>query len=195
MFIGIDQSITETAITILFSPSNYKVFSIKGKVLNLRPKIEYIYREAYVLIKKSHTAYTTGMSRNNTDIYCCIEGGSYGSEGRLFTLGQLSGMLISILISLDIAYREIPPATLKKFITGYGNAPKNCVMDFIKNKYDIRFTNDNKADSYVLALMAYKLKNEDTQYNFREEAEVIQSLLKPKIKRKKISHRRKKLEF
>lgn len=196
MFIGIDQSFNCTAITVMFSPTNYNISTIKGKGDTAQKKLKYIHQRVRKIIHESYSIYTEKMKQSPKTIYCCIEGGSYTSTGRLFSLGQLSGVILSCLMVLGVEYKEITPSQLKKFITGHGLADKKFVMRKIKEKYGIYFRSDDKADSYVLALIAYNLKNDGRILKeFREEAEVLNKLINPEKKKKKIRYRRSISEF
>jgi len=178
--IGIDQSYSETAITVLITPDNYNIFSIKGKGKTIFDKLFYI-RDNFKFI-------LDGLSEKPEVV--CIEGGSYKSEGRLFSLGQLSGVLINSLFDWGVSnILEIPPKTLKKFISGMGDASKETVMKAIERKYHHVFKNDNKADSYSLAILAHRYVSDEHQ--FREEAQVIYNLKIGTKKKKKKKYTRK----
>lgn len=73
-------------------------------------------------------------------------------------LGELAGTVkITCHTVLEGQARyplKVPPATLKKFATGRGNAKKVEVMLSAYKKWDKEFTDDNEADAYVLARIA-----------------------------------------
>jgi Holliday junction resolvasome RuvABC endonuclease subunit len=48
----------------------------------------------------------------------------------------------------------VPPMTLKKFVTGVGNAKKNEMLLKTYQAWGIEFNDDNAADAYGLAMMA-----------------------------------------
>jgi crossover junction endodeoxyribonuclease RuvC len=80
-----------------------------------------------------------------------IEGYSYGSSGRaIISLAEL-GIMVRDRLSGTSTLVEVPPTTLKKFITGKGNASKVQIASTLAKKYDISFTSDNHADAYGLA--------------------------------------------
>jgi crossover junction endodeoxyribonuclease RuvC len=189
-YIGIDQSLTETAITVLNTPNKYIIYSFKGKGKNSLEKSLDLHDKIKVFFHRQF-AVTEGLK----PIKCFIEGGSYHSTGRLFSLGQLSGLIISIIDSHKIPFREIPPTILKKFMTGKGNANKNFVIKNIQKKYGIHFKNDNEADSYVLALMAYNFMNYKLLNKDRMEKETIYNLQNEKPKAKRKIYRRKVTDF
>lgn len=49
---------------------------------------------------------------------------------------------------------QIPPMTLKKFVTGKGNSKKQEMLMQIYKKYGVEFNNDNAADAYSLGRLA-----------------------------------------
>lgn len=194
MFIGIDQSITQTAITILHTPANFNTYTFEGKGKTTKEKLKHIYLEVAEFLLLESKKYGQRIDR------CFIEGGSFNSGGQLFTLGQLSGLILSTLIMCRIPYKEVPPSSLKKFISGKGDANKESVMKSIMRKYGVKFTNDNKADSYVLALMAYAYTfMGPNEFDFREELEWVEKEKKKDAGIKegatKPRYRRKKGEF
>jgi hypothetical protein len=66
-------------------------------------------------------------------------------------LGELGGVTRLALYNLKIPYVLVPPATLKKFITGKGNSPKNIMLKEIFKRFAMDFDDDNVADAYSLA--------------------------------------------
>jgi Holliday junction resolvasome RuvABC endonuclease subunit len=52
-----------------------------------------------------------------------IEGGAFGGHN-LFDLGQASGSAIAAALNLGWAFVEVAPASLKRWATGHGHAPK-----------------------------------------------------------------------
>jgi Holliday junction resolvasome RuvABC endonuclease subunit len=144
-YMGIDQSLKETAITVLTTPNKYKTYSFKGKGKTKLDKMKSIWVNTQELF----------ISNNLETNLVFIEGGSFMSTGQLFSLGQLSGGIISMLELEGFPTKEIPPSLLKKFITGRGQCSKKHMMDKIRERFGPKFTNDNIADSYGLALMAY----------------------------------------
>lgn len=173
LVIGIDQSLTETGITYLISPNYYSTHSIKGKGKTSLEKINYIRNKVYESTKEAK------IKMPDKKFYAFLEGGSYGSKGMLFTLGQLSGAVIGALDFLNINVWEIPPTTLKQFMSGIGSASKDYMMKKIKEKYNQGFKNDNLADSYSLAVLGYRML--EGKSIFREECNVMVKLMK-KIK-------------
>jgi Holliday junction resolvasome RuvABC endonuclease subunit len=89
-------------------------------------------------------------------------------------LGELAGV---VKATLHVAVRgdgryplRVPPASLKKFATGKGNAKKVDIILSVYKKYGLEVTNDNLADAYVLARIASRYVI--TQY----EADIVNKL-------------------
>lgn len=80
-----------------------------------------------------------------------IEGPSIGSTHRGFDLGEISGVLKADFFSRGIPLQVVPPATLKKFITGSGAASKTQVLYSVNASYGLSLTDDNIADAIGLA--------------------------------------------
>lgn len=81
-----------------------------------------------------------------------IEGYSYASPHGAHQLGELGGLIRWTLWNRGTPFVEIPPATLKKFATGKGNAPKDGMLSAaVRNGYD--GSDNNGADAWWLRQM------------------------------------------
>lgn len=75
-------------------------------------------------------------------------------------LGELSAtvrlaILFSEIVSENAQYPlKVPPPMVKKFACGKGNAKKNEVMLAVYKYWGLEFSDDNMADSYVIARIA-----------------------------------------
>lgn len=70
-------------------------------------------------------------------------------------LGELGGIVK--LSHFEVFGRDphvIPPTSLKKFVTGKGNAKKEEVIAFVQSRWDVGITDNNLADAYGLARYA-----------------------------------------
>lgn len=78
-----------------------------------------------------------------------IEGYSLGSPHRhtLFTLGEVGGVIRCRLFELDIPYTVVPPASLKRFATGAGNADKERMLETAR-RCGATPRNHDEADAY-----------------------------------------------
>jgi Holliday junction resolvasome RuvABC endonuclease subunit len=70
----------------------------------------------------------------------------------------------------------VPPPLVKKFATGRGNAKKNEVMLAVYKKWKVEYSDDNMADSYVIAQIACG------RYNHDYEQAVLAQLDDPKFR-------------
>ena len=80
-----------------------------------------------------------------------IEGYSFNSFGKVFDIAELSGIIKFELWKNAIRFVEIPPNTLKKFVTGKGNSDKNIMMQKAFKQWGIEFADDNACDAFCLA--------------------------------------------
>lgn len=66
-------------------------------------------------------------------------------------LSELRGILLEVCDELDLPEPEfVNPATLKKWATGNGHAPKEQMMDACRRHYGITPVDDNMADACLL---------------------------------------------
>lgn len=77
-------------------------------------------------------------------------GAQRGSAGVGQMLGELGGVVRVALHDAGIAYVEIPPATLKKYATGKGNANKVEMGVAASKRGDVEFRDDNACDAWWL---------------------------------------------
>ena len=145
VFIGIDQSYGGFAITALSELSNEYytwVYKAEGtgvvRLNNISIFIEDIF----------------GNFLNIQDI--AMEGYAFGSQIANM-LGELGGVVKLTIYNLLYDGKGrfpviVPPTTLKKYATGKGQGvSKSQILLSVYKKWGVEFTDDNAADSYVLA--------------------------------------------
>lgn len=104
-----------------------------------------------------------------------IEGYSFGSKGCAVTqLAEYGGILRLRLMGEGFKVVEVPPSSLKKFVTGQGNANKIKVVAALVKRYGVEFENDNEYDAYGLARMGAAMCGWVTPT--KAEAEVLKKL-------------------
>jgi crossover junction endodeoxyribonuclease RuvC len=82
-----------------------------------------------------------------------IEGYAFGAHDRgARSIGELGGVVRLMLADYKIKFVEVPPASLKKFATGKGNADKDNVLA-AAIKHNRRINNNNAADAWWLYQM------------------------------------------
>lgn len=79
-----------------------------------------------------------------------MEGYSMGSRGRVFDIGELGGVLKLCAFKHDIEVLVVPPATLKKWVTGKGNADKKAMVAAVKKKWKVDTSNNDECDAVAL---------------------------------------------
>jgi Holliday junction resolvasome RuvABC endonuclease subunit len=152
--IGIDQSLTGFALTVLDS---------KEPLLHLT----WVYKSPYFGIERladirqwlvDHLSYIEDeLEANILDI--AMEGTVLASHAAL-VLGELSATVrLAIYDFFDEEDErrfplKIPPMTLKKYAAGKGNAKKQEMLLQIYKRWGVEFNDDNAADSYALARLA-----------------------------------------
>lgn len=89
--------------------------------------------------------------------YILIEGYSYASKGRgVLDIAEFGGVFRYRLINRypNIELVEIPPANLKQFVTGKGNASKMDIVTTLTKKYGVQYKTNDEYDAFGLHLMA-----------------------------------------
>lgn len=86
-----------------------------------------------------------------------MEGYAYGSQMANMA-GELGGVVkLCLLTQFDRYPLIVPPTSLKKYITGSGNASgKSQIMLWVYKTWKVELLDDNAADSYGLARIASK---------------------------------------
>jgi crossover junction endodeoxyribonuclease RuvC len=87
-------------------------------------------------------------------VRCAIENYSIGSNNRPFDLGEVGGVYRLRLYRMSLDYVEVPPTTMKKFVTGNGSATKESVAIFLDRRFGIQLQQPDEADAAGLALYA-----------------------------------------
>jgi len=159
IFMGIDQSLTGTGLTIYNGEWHYHIIETSKTKDTKSPSIDYTKRLKII------TQEILKYIKEYKVTHAAIEGMAFGSRGRVvFDLGGLSHLIRSMLIDQDIKFIVIPPTTLKKYWTGKGNANKEkMIQTTIDKGYNISITknygtkknpnilfDDNVVDSHAL---------------------------------------------
>tara|TARA_Y100000310_G_C20297025_1_gene629916 strand:+ start:163 stop:666 length:504 start_codon:yes stop_codon:yes gene_type:complete len=155
--IGLDLSLCETGVCVLYDDCIHKSFIIRTNFKGVR-RLEFIRNE----IVKILTTYPSNI--------VCVEGYSFGSRaGQAFSIGELGGVIKVWLLESGLKTIIIAPTSLKKFITGKGNAPKDVMLMKTLQKYKQEFTNNNQCDAFGLAKVGQAYLN-GTDIGYEQEA-------------------------
>ncbi len=166
VFVGVDQSLQEPGVVVLTTEGEF-------------------YRGASLRTKKERGAARLGsiarfirdtVGADNFVVAAAIEGPSLGSTHREFDLGEASGVA---KLALNLFWGNEPfvvePVRLKYFATGHWQAEKEDVIHAVKSLWGCALDNDNVADAYVLARIAYGMVNGPGKR--RVEAEILRDLV------------------
>jgi len=142
---SIDPSLTGTAVCVLDRDAETIIDLVTFKV----PKDTIGVARLNWLVKTLHTKL---KEHNPKEIF--IEGYSFMSTGRsIISLGELGGVYRLLLAQRWGGYYEIPPTSLKKFITGKGNSKKQILLEQTYRKWGLGseiLKDDNQVDAFGL---------------------------------------------
>lgn len=79
-----------------------------------------------------------------------LEGYAFAAANRAHQLGELGGVLRLALWEAGLPLVEIPPAKLKMYLAGKGNAKKEAMLAAAIRRLDYEGSNNNEADALAL---------------------------------------------
>lgn len=83
-----------------------------------------------------------------------IEGPSYGSKGAgTWDRAGLWWLVVCLILDRRYPLAVVPPAVLKKYATGRGNADKTAMAVAVQKRWGIELRDDNKVDAWWLGAM------------------------------------------
>ncbi len=157
IYVGIDQSLTNTGVSIIDGEKSPSFYSIKSKSFGVE-RLSFVGNEIIRIISEFVS------KAGSYELIICREGYSYGSKSSsVFNLGELGGVIdVKIYESLNFKFKYyvIPPNTWKLIILGSGAVKKD--TQYLLTAYDktgVKFEDDNIADSYMLALASKKFNS------------------------------------
>jgi Holliday junction resolvasome RuvABC endonuclease subunit len=131
LVVGVDLSLTATGIA-----------RFDGTYVLLRPGTRRG-PERLVWLRDAIIAFAVATP----DTIVAVEGYSYGSHSSSYDLGELGGVVRTGLYEADIRYIDVPPATVKGYATGKGNANKNEVLVAAVKRLGYDGTSSDEADA------------------------------------------------
>jgi len=145
--VGIDPSLTGFAMTAM-----YKDGTVVEQELTSKPAKTLVGR---VKRLQRLAKAAEDFLKEHVPELCLVEGYAYAAKGRsVISLGELGGVVREYIVGISDITVEVPPTTLKRFLTGKGNANKLAVTQKLVRRFDREFKTDNLADSFGLALLA-----------------------------------------
>lgn len=174
LFVGVDQALRKIGLAIIGGGHVARLqLIIPPDDLRDAHRLQYL-----------EDALNHALEGHNNVAGAAMEGQSYGSDGQLDQLGQIAGVVKLLLLRrYDIAPLVVPPATLKKFVTGGGQADKSAMMRATKVYWDLEVTQDDLCDAHGLAQIAQEFYAPSSKY--RHQIEAVATLRRPP-KRKRI---------
>jgi hypothetical protein len=78
--------------------------------------------------------------------------------------GMVHGAVRVVLLDLEVPFATVPPATLKKYATGRGNADKTAMAVSAYKRSGREFSDDNQCDAYWLYVMGQEALGRPTTH-------------------------------
>jgi Holliday junction resolvasome RuvABC endonuclease subunit len=175
--IGIDQSLTGFAMCAveIADPTHYEAWVFTSPYRGVQ-RLDDI---AHFIAGKMNL-----LEDNSNDVYDIAMEGTVLQSHAASVLGELAGVVKLVLFSLfEDATNEllktplqVPPMTLKKFVSGKGTATKDMMLLNVYKRYGVELTDNNAADAYGLARIASEFVIDDV------EKGIIKKLNDPKFR-------------
>ena len=140
--VGVDPSLTSTGLAVIHHGSA-QCYTIRPGGLRDHERLAYL--------GKKVASWCEGAD------LIVIEGGAYAAKFQAFDLGGLFWVLTHYLWIKDMRYAVVPPACLKKYVTGSGGgakASKDRVLAAAINRFGgTQIDGNDQADALGLAAM------------------------------------------
>ena len=104
-----------------------------------------------------------------------LEGYGFSAQhSRAHSLGELGGVVRLALHGAGAPFLVVTPSSLKKYVTGKGNAPKAIMIREVYRRWAVELDDDNQADAYSLAQFGvdWLTKETKTFAEMRKKVEV-----------------------
>ena len=171
-YVGLDQSYTGFAFVSLDADGTDIVgnlTSFDSKTGNGVERLLSVYQHLFNM-----------FSETNDVAHICMEGYSAASKFGREQAGELGAIVKLAIYDYfdrfnddygDLRYPTIiQPTSLKKFVTGTGNAKKNNMLLAVYKKWGFETNDDNLADAYSLARVAMAVHTGVTELAYEKEA-------------------------
>lgn len=149
--VAIDPSLTASGIAWR-GGEGVAYEEIKPRKLRGTERLDYIHAHLYDVIVERPIEQKVEMVAMEGYNYGAARG--RGSPGRLFDIGELGGMIKMFMQEQTLPLLIVPPASLKMFCTGNGNAQKHQMIDAVQRQWGIITKSDNIADAVALYYFA-----------------------------------------
>lgn len=169
LFVGVDQALRKIGVAVVHGDS-VELLKLIVPPRDLRDALRLQFLE---------DALSHALEPFSDAAGAAMEGQSYGSTGQLDQLGQVAGIVkLHLLKRYSVSPLVVPPSTLKKFVTGNGQADKSAMMRATKVYWDLETDNDDLCDAHGLAKLAQEFYTPTHRY--RHQVEAVESLRRKK---------------
>jgi Holliday junction resolvasome RuvABC endonuclease subunit len=160
IFVGIDPSWTGLAVVGVQALTAARPECVFRKVYATKPEkfASHMARLDYLGLCVT-TAFGIMTSQGSKVTLTAIEGYSHASAHGAALAGELGGHLRWLLWHNGVAQVDVPPASLKKFVTGKGNADKSLMLREVYRRWSFEAVDDNEADAFTLAVAAMTVRH------------------------------------
>jgi crossover junction endodeoxyribonuclease RuvC len=166
VYVGIDLSLTKTAVVALSEHGRFYWWRLH------QPKVADMAAGAVERLAAHRWMLHDFLDSIPEPEMVCLEGYAYGRAAQNHQVGELGGLARLLLYDRGLEYKTVPlaPSTLKKFVTGKGNAQKNTVLREVYRVWGIEAEDDNVADAYGLAQAAMTISTGEARYAWQRDA-------------------------
>jgi len=170
--LGVDLSLTGTGIALLEDEKLVYSGTIKSKKEGDTPTTE---------VLRINTIVGSVMEHVTEDVdIVVLEGIAFMAKST--ALAQLSGLTYLVrskLVERGVPFLVVAPTSLKKFVTGKGNSPKDVMMLETFKRFGVSIPENNQCDAYGLAQVG--LATLDPKYKSTEFQKEVIKLIKKQI--------------
>lgn len=134
LYVGIDYSMSSPAVCVCegdFAYANcrfYFLTSVKKRTIKTEQYEGELHKDWTQLEERFNHIATWAVSKVPPGAKVAVEDYAYGAKGKVFEIGENTGILKHKLWSAGIDFSVVPPTVVKKTATGKGNADKSAMM-------------------------------------------------------------------
>lgn len=177
IIISVDASLTSTGLIILDNDKIIKQKLIKSKpIIDGKPidELRRILKIVDQIDDEIEKEYIPRMPE-----LAVIEGMAFMARNTssLIQLSALNYFIRAMLQKNNTPFIVVAPTTLKKFVTGKGNSPKDVLMLEVYKRYKVSLDKNDLADSYGLARCGLAVLGLDKKLT-QQQKEVVELLKK-----------------
>lgn len=144
--LGLDPSLTSYGVSRLRVAASRKSFTFETRALSPKmrgtSRLEWFMRELAAEVE------------NFQPHAVMLEGYAYAKGNQAHQVGELGGVIRLMFHLNNVGYVEVPPAKLKKFVTGKGNAAKDRVQIEAYKRFGVDTPTSDETEATCLALFA-----------------------------------------